>query len=197
MGGEQQLLCLLRVLDLNYSLCPWISTLAITPGGLWEHCSTWRALNIFFIIQGQTQRQNSRCTHTKIQNKVSEGALNTFIQSCKLYALFCLVICTVTTRFFSCTRKPVLTHPGWFIPDTLLRKRRGSIPEKNLEQQRAHLCNNLHLQATPRWGIAETIKAHKWWYSPRSLFQLPLLRWTREPPLEEPSKATGIEPFRL
>lgn len=40
MGGEQQLLCILQVLDLNYSLCPWISTLAITPGGLWKHCST-------------------------------------------------------------------------------------------------------------------------------------------------------------
>lgn len=52
-GEEQQLLCILCVLDRSYSLCPWITILAITPGGLWKHCSSWRA---FFMIQGQTQR---------------------------------------------------------------------------------------------------------------------------------------------
>lgn len=65
MGGEQQLLCVLCALDLNYSLCPWITTLAITPGGLLKHCSSWRA---FFMIQGQAQRQNSHWPHPKIQN---------------------------------------------------------------------------------------------------------------------------------
>lgn len=106
MAREQQLLCILWVLDLHYSLCPWIATLAITTGGLWNHCSTWRALNIFFMIQGQTQRQNSYCPHSKIWNKIAEAELSPFIQSCKLCALFYLIICMATARvfFFPCTK---------------------------------------------------------------------------------------------
>lgn len=127
--GARQLLCILCVLDLNYSLCPWITILAITPGGLWKHCSSWRA---FFMIQGQTQRQNSHCPCPKLQNNRVEAVLNTFIQSCKFYALSCLMICTVAAKVFFLYKKCSFESSGWFTPNTfqiIFRTGRGIIQE--------------------------------------------------------------------
>lgn len=74
--------------------------LALRPGGLWKHCSTWRALNVFVAIWGQTQRQDSYYPSPKIKHKIVEAELNTYLERCEIYAIFCLVICRATAVFF-------------------------------------------------------------------------------------------------